>query len=102
MVAANLPDVTLADARYRMRVSGPGQSATRTVVTLYYEPQSNWLFGTEDMTLDIKTTIDELVALGHIGEDEYLTSIQIGWEIIWGGSFQTLDFWTAVQDEPEP
>jgi hypothetical protein len=41
--------------------------------------------------------------MGHLSTTtDYLTSIQAGWEIIQGGQFTTRDFWTAVQDEPDP
>ena len=54
-------------------------------------------------TMDLKSAIDDLSSDGYISAtDDYLTSIQIGWEIIEGGTFRTNDFWTALQDEVSP
>jgi hypothetical protein len=102
---AGLPIVTLAGEQWKQRITeGDSMSATTRVITLYRQPESaSAFFGSEDMTLDLKAMIDQLVGLGYLSATEdYLTGIQIGWEIIWGGTFQTNEFWTALQDEPDP
>jgi hypothetical protein len=99
---AALPVVTLGGLPFRMRVSRYG-AATERVVTLFLDPHTIYDFGQDEMTLDLKAVIDALVGMGHLSTTtDYLTSIQAGWEIIQGGEFTTQDFWTAVQDEPDP
>jgi hypothetical protein len=81
---------------------GEADWATDHVIQLFLTPTSGSLFGAESMTLDLKAVIDGLRGMGYIPNDDYLTSIQIGWEIIEGGEFQTTKFWTALQNEAEP
>ncbi|HYQ04492.1 MAG TPA: hypothetical protein VER96_37725 [Polyangiaceae bacterium] len=78
------------------------KSGTRIVVELFATPVNGADMGVDDMTLDLKEVIDHYVADGSILTTDYLTSIQAGWEIVAGGTFVTKDFWTALQDEPEP
>jgi len=78
------------------------KSGTRIVVELFAMPVNGADMGVDDMTLDLKEVIDHYVADGSILTTDYLTSIQAGWEIVAGGTFVTKDFWTALQDEPEP
>ena len=98
---AGLQVVTFDGRPFRMRVSRWG-AGTERVVTLFLDPHTDYDFGTDDMTLDLKAVIDSLVGLGHLSTTtDYLTSIQAGWEIVSGGTYQTLDFWTAVQNEAD-
>ena len=78
------------------------KSGTRIVVELFATPVNGADMGVDDMTLDLKEVIDHYVADGSILATDYLTSIQAGWEVVAGGTFVTNDFWTALQDEPEP
>ena len=78
------------------------KSGSRIVVELFATPVNGVDMGVDDMTLDLKEVIDFYVKDGSILSTDYLTSIQTGWEIVAGGSFVTKDFWTALQDEPEP
>jgi hypothetical protein len=78
------------------------KSGSRIVVELFATPVSGSDMGVDDMTLDLKEVIDYYVKDGSILSTDYLTSIQTGWEIVAGGTFVTNDFWTALQDEPEP
>jgi len=78
------------------------KSGTRIVVELFATPINGADMGVDDMTLDLKEVIDHYVADGSILTTDYLTSIQAGWEIVAGGTFVTKDFWTTLQDEPEP
>ncbi len=78
------------------------KSGSRIVVELFATPVSGVDMGVDDMTLDLKEVIDHYVQDGSILSTDYLTSIQTGWEIVAGGTFVTKDFWTALQDEPEP
>jgi len=78
------------------------KSGSRIVVELFATPVNGADMGVDDMTLDLKEVIDFYVKDGSILSTDYLTSIQAGWEIVSGGTFVTHDFWTALQDEPEP
>ena len=78
------------------------KSGSRIVVELFAMPVSANDMGIDDMTLDLKEVIDFYVKDGSILSTDYLTSIQTGWEVVAGGTFVTSDFWTALQDEPEP
>jgi len=78
------------------------KSGSRIVVELFATPVSGNDMGVDDMTLDLKEVIDHYVQDGSILSTDYLTSIQAGWEVVAGGTFVTHDFWTALQDEPEP
>jgi hypothetical protein len=78
------------------------KSGSRIVVELFATPVNGDDMGVDDMTLDLKEVIDFYVKDGSILSTDYLTSIQTGWEIVAGGTFVTTDFWTALQDEPEP
>lgn len=77
--------------------------ATGKVLVLHMLPRNGLNFGQDSMTLDLKKLIDALRDMGHIsGTNDYLTSIQAGWEIIAGGSYTTTDYWTAIQSESAP
>ncbi len=78
------------------------KSGSRIVVELFATPVNGVDMGIDDMTLDLKEVIDFYVKDGSILTTDYLTSIQAGWEVVAGGTFVTNDFWTALQDEPEP
>jgi hypothetical protein len=78
------------------------KSGSRIVVELFATPVNGSDMGVDDMTLDLKEVIDFYVKDGSILSTDYLTSIQTGWEILAGGTFVTNDFWTALQEEPEP
>ena len=78
------------------------KSGSRIVIELFATPVNGADMGVDDMTLDLKEVIDHYVQDGSILTTDYLTSIQTGWEIVAGGTFVTKDFWTALQDEPEP
>jgi len=78
------------------------KSGSRIVVELFATPVNGADMGVDDMTLDLKEVIDHYVQDGSILSTDYLTSIQAGWEILAGGTFVTKDFWTALQDEPDP
>ncbi|HYP89414.1 MAG TPA: hypothetical protein VEQ59_14705 [Polyangiaceae bacterium] len=78
------------------------KSGSRIVVELFATPVEGDNMGIDDMTLDLKEVIDYYVQDGSIKTTDYLTSIQTGWEVVAGGTFVTNDFWTALQDEPEP
>jgi hypothetical protein len=93
--------VTWGGQTFRLWV-GKADWASGKTIQLFMTPTSGSLFGSETMTLDLKAVIDGLRALGHIPDDDYLTSIQIGWEIISGGEFQVSKYWTALQNEPDP
>ncbi|MGE0188565.1 MAG: hypothetical protein AB7F79_12620 [Steroidobacteraceae bacterium] len=95
------PTVTFGGQTFRLWVGTAGW-ATGNVIQLFLVPNSGPLFGSETMTLDLKAVIDGLRGLGLIPDSDYLTSIQIGWEIIEGGTFTTNKFWTALQNEPDP
>ncbi len=98
---APCPEVTFDGHTFKLWV-GQADWATGNVIQLFLVPTKGRLFGSEDMTLDLKAVIDGLHQSGLIADSEYLTSIQAGWEIIEGGTFTTLEHWTALQDEPEP
>ena len=78
------------------------KSGSRIVIELFATPVNGNDMGIDDMTLDLKEVIDYYVKDGSILSTDYLTSIQTGWEILAGGTFVTNDFWTALQDEPDP
>jgi hypothetical protein len=87
---------------FKLEVTTASWASGKTLV-LYLDPTTDLTMGLESMTLDLKAVIDGLVALDHISAtNDYLTSIQIGWEIIDGGEYKTTDYWTALQDEALP
>ncbi len=94
--------VTIAGYTFREFREGASVSSTRNRIMLYVDGENGDVLGTDDMLLDLKAVIDHYVGAGDILSTDYLTSIQAGWEIVSGGTYQTDDFWTAVQDEPEP
>lgn len=100
-IVANLPEVELDGQTFRLR-KYKADWASGNVIELFKTPVTGQLFGSEDMSLDLKTVIFKLRDMGLIPASDYLTSIQIGWEIIDGGVFQTKSFWTALQNEPDP
>jgi hypothetical protein len=95
------PTVTWGGQTFRLWV-GKADWATGNTIQLFLTPTSGALFGSETMTLDLKAVIDGLRGMKLIPDTDYLTSIQIGWEIIDGGTFQTSKYWTALQNEPDP
>ena len=95
------PTVTWGGQTFKLWV-GKADWASGNVIQLFLTPTSGPLFGSESMTLDLKAVIDGLRGMGYIPNDDYLTSIQIGWEIVDGGEFQVTKYWTALQDEPDP
>jgi hypothetical protein len=98
---APCPEVTFDNHTFKLWV-GQADWATGNVIQLFLVPTSARLFGSEDLTLDLKAVIDGLRRSGLVPDSDYLTSIQIGWEIVEGGNFTTLEHWTALQDEAEP
>ncbi len=95
------PTVTWGGQTFRLWV-GKADWATGNTIQLFLTPTNGSLFGSESMTLDLKAVIDGLRGMKLIPDTDYLTSIQIGWEIIDGGTFQTSKYWTALQNEPDP
>ncbi len=100
--SSSWPKVSIAGYDFREFTEGASVSSTRSRVMLYVDGENGDVLGVDDMTLDLKAVIDHYVQAGKILSSDYLTSIQAGWEIVSGGAYQTDDFWTAVQDEPEP
>jgi hypothetical protein len=98
---APCPEVTYDNHTFKLWI-GKADWASGNVIQLFLVPTSGRLFGSEAMTLDLKAVIDALRKDGLIPDSDYLTSIQAGWEIIEGGSFTTLEHWTALQDEAMP
>jgi hypothetical protein len=78
--------------------------ATRHTIRVFCMPNDEGdHFGVTSMTMDLKAFLDYFVDKGYISATEdYLTSIQVGWEIIEGGTYEITDFWTALRDEPTP
>jgi hypothetical protein len=93
---------TFSGITFRENKNSGLKSGSRIVVELFATPVNGSDMGIDDMTLDLKEVIDYYVKDGSILSTDYLTSIQTGWEILAGGTFVTSDFWTALQDEPEP
>src|SRR4051812_38080899 len=93
---------TFSGVTFRENKNSGLKSGTRIVVELFATPINGADMGVDDMTLDLKEVIDHYVQDGSILSTDYLTSIQAGWEILAGGTFVTKDFWTVLQDEPEP
>jgi hypothetical protein len=96
------PRVMIGGYTFRQKLETTSVSSTRNRVQLYIDQSVGSVLGVDDMTLDLKAVIDFYVAQGSIKSTDYLTSIQAGWEIVSGGTYETKDFWTAVQDEPQP
>jgi len=93
---------TFSGITFRENKNSGLKSGSRIVVELFATPVNGSDMGIDDMTLDLKEVIDYYVKDGSILSTDYLTSIQTGWEILAGGTFVTSDFWTALQDDPEP
>jgi len=96
------PRVMIGGYSFREKRETSTVSSTRNRVQLYVDQSAGAVLGVDSMTLDLKAVIDYYVAQGQIKATDYLTSIQAGWEIVSGGTYETKDFWTAVQDEPQP
>jgi hypothetical protein len=96
------PKVTIAGYTFREKRETSSVSSTRNRIQLYIDVVAGAVLGVDDMTLDLKAVIDHYVGEGPIKSTDYLTSIQAGWEIVSGGTYQTNEYWTAVQNEPEP
>jgi hypothetical protein len=96
------PRVTIAGYTFREKRETSTVSSTRNRVQLYIDQVAGDVLGVDSMTLDLKAVIDYYVAQGQIKSTDYLTSIQAGWEIVSGGTYETKDFWSAVQDDPQP
>lgn len=91
--------VTLGGRQWRMYVFQSSWASGNTI-ELFPGPFPDYLvFGTKDLTVDYRAVILDLVARGLIPASDYLTSIQAGYEVIAGGTFQTTIFWTALQNE---
>ena len=82
-------------------INGATMSSTNKVITLFMGPFAKPNMGVPEALIDLKAVLDGLKADGILDPNLYLSSIQPGWEIIGAGKFVTLDFWTALQDEPE-
>jgi len=93
---------TFSGVTFRENKNTGLKSGSRIVIELFATPVNGSDMGIDDMTLDLKEVIDFYVKDGSILSTDYLTSIQTGWEVVAGGTFVTSDFWTALQDEPEP
>jgi hypothetical protein len=94
--------ISVAGYTFREHISTvPGMSGTRATIILYIDVPNGAVLGLDDLRLDLKALIDHYVQQGSIRSTDYLTSIQAGWEIVSGGTYQTDDFWTAVQNEPD-
>ncbi len=95
------PKVTIAGVTFREKRETNTVSSTRTRIQLYVDGENGSVLGRDDMTLDLKAVIDHYVLANLIRASDYLTSIQAGYEIVSGGTYQTNEFWTAVQGEPD-
>jgi hypothetical protein len=93
---------TFGGITFRENKNSGLKSGSRIVIELFATPVSGPDMGIDDMTLDLKEVIDFYVQDGSILATDYLTSIQTGWEVLAGGTFVTNDYWTALQDEPDP
>jgi hypothetical protein len=93
---------TFSGITFRENKNSGLKSGSRIVIELFATPVNGADMGVDDMTLDLKEVIDFYVKDGSILATDYLTSIQTGWEVLAGGTFVTNDYWTALQDEPEP
>jgi hypothetical protein len=94
--------VTIAGIKFREKLETSTVSSTRNRIQLYIDYGDGRVLGRDDMVFDLKAIIDHYVEGGQIKSTDWLTSIQAGWEIVSGGTYQTDDFWTALNDEPEP
>jgi hypothetical protein len=99
--SAGWPKVTIAGITFREKRETSTVSSTRNRIQLYIDNASGNVLGLDDMKLDLKAVIDHYVQENLIRSSDYLTSIQAGFEIVSGGTYQTNEFWTAVQSEPD-
>jgi hypothetical protein len=99
--SAGWPKVTIAGITFREKRETATVSSTRTRIQLYIDSANGSVLGLDDMKLDLKAVVDHYVQQNLIRATDYLTSIQAGFEIVSGGSYQTNEFWTAVQSEPD-
>lgn len=91
------PEITLGGQDWRYKVSTtsslvkPGGKVVVLFPQPYHQPQ---------MLINLKAILQELRDLGHIDGQARVSSIQMGVEIIDGGTYTINNFWTAFQDEP--
>lgn len=82
---------------YLMRLDKKPWAYNNTII-LYLAPDQNAILGQNSHKVNLKAIIDRLIAMGHISNNQdYLTSVQIGWEIIDGAVFKTTGFMTDIQ-----
>jgi Calx-beta domain len=93
--------VTLGGRQWRMAVM-KGVAASGNTIQLFPGPFNDYMvMGTKDLTLDYLGVVKDLVSLGLIPANEYLTSIQVGYEMIGNGTLTTTAFWTAINNEAD-
>jgi hypothetical protein len=99
--SAGWKKVTIAGVTFREKLETATVSSTRSRIQLFVDGGSGAVLGRDDMTLDLKAVIDYYVQQGQLRSSDFLTSIQAGFEIVEGGTYQTNEFWTAVQGEAD-
>jgi len=97
--------ITLGGQSWRMWVH-TAEWATDAVIELFPPdfdgPANDWIvFGTRDLTINLKAIIDDLVTLGYFPATHYLLSIQAGFEDIAYGDYEVEIFWFALQNEAD-
>jgi hypothetical protein len=94
---------TYGGINFKMNIiNGPTMSSTNKVITLFMAPFTGNTMGVAEARIDLMAVLNGLKADGTLDPNLYLTSIQPGWEIIGAGEFVTLDYWTALQNDPTP
>ncbi len=101
----NATEVTLGGQQWRMAVHTADYvrgNAIELWPPSFAGLNNDWItIGTRDLTTDFLAVILDLVDLGYISPSHYLVSMQAGLEGIAYDDFQTLGFYTALNDEPD-
>jgi hypothetical protein len=114
IITANDPVVTIDGHKFKVHIDH-AFSSNYTIALFLVDTVAGSLIGAEDLTLDLKAVIDyfrrsnlgikdtggNVINTPLISDNEYLTSINAGWEVNVGGKFTTTSFWTALQNEPD-
>ncbi len=111
--AANATVVNIGNSQYGFVVANNqsynGNAAqTFTVIQVYPMPLPNAnYYGYMDTTCNVKAIVDYFTANGVMNTSHYLTSIQMGWEILAGntssnsGTYMVNEAWSALQAEAD-
>jgi lysophospholipase L1-like esterase len=77
--------------------------ASANTVEIFVGPctSDHTICGSKEIVIDHLAVLKALAAKGVLSANEYITSIQAGFELLAGGSYRVRDFWIAFDDQAE-